>query len=77
MKETKKGMLSLKELEAQVLAEGREWTRQRRQQKLAEQAREAGAVFPPPAAAATSPDPQHGSRTGDGGRRLRPRSPKR
>jgi hypothetical protein len=52
--------LSLKELEAEVLAEGREWTRQRLQQRLQAQAEEAGAVFPPPAKAATPPDLAHG-----------------
>lgn len=51
---------SLKELEAEVLAEGREWTRQRLQQRLQAQADEAGAVFPPPAAPATSTDVAHG-----------------
>jgi hypothetical protein len=39
-------MLCLKGVEAQALAEGQEWTRQRLQQKLAEQTREAGAIFP-------------------------------
>lgn len=52
--------LSLKELEAEVLAEGREWTRQRLQQRLQAQAEEAGAVFPPSATAATPPDVAHG-----------------
>ncbi len=54
--------LSLKELEAEVLAEGREWTRQRLQQRLQAQAEEAGALFPPPAARATAPDVAHGGR---------------
>ena len=48
--------LSLKELEAEVLAEGREWTRQRLQHRLQAQAEQAGAVFPPPATPATAPD---------------------
>ena len=52
--------LSLKELEAEVLAEGREWTRQRLQQRLQTQAEEAGAVFPSPATPATPPDIAHG-----------------
>jgi len=52
--------LSLKELEAEVLAEGREWTRQRLQQRLQAQAEEASAVFPPPATPATAPDVAHG-----------------
>lgn len=54
--------LSLKELEAEVLAEGREWTRQRLQQRLQAQAEEAGALPPPPAAPATAPDVAHGGR---------------
>ena len=40
-----KNELSLKELEAEVLAEGREWTRQRLRQRLQRQAEQAGAVF--------------------------------
>ena len=52
--------LSLKELEAEVLAEGREWTRQRLQQRLQAQAEEASAVFPPPATPAKVPDVAHG-----------------
>jgi hypothetical protein len=59
MNEQKKE-LSLKELEAEVLAEGREWTRQRLQQRLQAQAEQAGAVFPPPATPATAPDVTHG-----------------
>jgi hypothetical protein len=55
-----KQALSLKELEAEVLAEGREWTRQRLQQRLQAQAEQAGAVFPPPATAAAAPDVTHG-----------------
>jgi hypothetical protein len=52
--------LSLKELEAEVLAEGLEWTRQRLQLRLQTQADEAGAVFPPPAAPATPAHVAHG-----------------
>jgi hypothetical protein len=51
---------SLKELEAEVLAEGREWTRQRLQQRLQAQAEQAGAVSPPPATSATASDVAHG-----------------
>jgi hypothetical protein len=57
--------LSLKELEAEVLAEGREWTRQRLQQRLQAQAEEAGALFPPPATPATAADVAHGGRKSD------------
>jgi hypothetical protein len=62
MKSEQKRMLSLKEVEAQVLAEGREWTRQRLEQRLQEQAREAGALSPPAPAAAAPADAQHGGR---------------
>lgn len=55
-----KKALSLKELEAEVIAEGRAWTRQRLQQRLQAQAEEAGAVFPPQAAPATSADLAYG-----------------
>ena len=57
--------LSLKELEAEVLAEGREWTRQRLQQRLQAQAEKAGAVFPPAATPATAADVAHGGRKSD------------
>ena len=42
-----KQVKSLKALEAEVLAEGREWTRQRLQQRLQAQAEEAGRGFSP------------------------------
>ena len=45
MKEEKKAQ-TLKAVEAEVLAEGREWTRQRLQQRLQAQAEETGAVWP-------------------------------
>ena len=38
---------SLWEIEAEVLAEGQEWMRQRLQQKLQEEADQRGRVFPP------------------------------
>lgn len=60
MKEQNASEQSLKALEAEFLAEGREWTRQRLQQRLQAQAEQAGAVFPPPATAATAPDVAHG-----------------
>lgn len=46
--------LSLKETEAQVLAEGREWMRQRLQARLQAQAQAANASFPPSATAGPS-----------------------
>jgi hypothetical protein len=69
--------LSLKELEAEVLAEGREWTRQRLQQRLQAQAVEAGAVFPPEAVPAAPPDVADGGREGKRAGRLRSGSTKR
>lgn len=75
MTEPKK-QLSLKELEAEVLAEGREWTRQRLQQRLQAQAEEASAVFPPQAAPAAPPDIAHGDGKTKRESRLRTRSPK-
>jgi len=76
MKEQKHGS-SLKALEAEVLAEGREWTRQRLQQRLQAQAEQAGAVFPPPATAATSTDIAHGRGPNNPDRHLRSKSGKR
>ena len=72
-----KQVKSLKALEAEVLAEGREWTRQRLQQRLQAQADQAGAVFPPPAAPATSPDVAHGRGQSDPGGHLRARPAQR
>ena len=46
---------SLREIELEVEAEGREWTRQRLQQRLQEEADRRGEVFPPePSAAGAS-----------------------
>lgn len=41
------GPRSLGEIEQEVLAEGREWTRQRLAEKLQEEAARHGGVFPP------------------------------
>ena len=41
------GVRSLREMELEVLAEGREWMRQRLEQKLQEEADRQGGVFPP------------------------------
>lgn len=38
---------TLREIEMEVMAEGREWTRQRLQQRLQEEADRQGGVFPP------------------------------
>lgn len=45
---------SLREIELEVLAEGREWTRQRLEQKLQEEADRQGGVFPPQPRKATA-----------------------
>jgi hypothetical protein len=51
---------SLREIEEEVLTEGREWMRQRLAQKLQEEANRHGGVFPPEskqsAASAGAPD---------------------
>ena len=49
----------LREIEMEVEAEGREWTRQRLQQRLQEEADRHGEVFPPqrPAAGASAQPP--------------------
>ena len=77
MKEQKQNELSLKALEAEVLEEGREWTRQRLQQRLQAQAEQAGAVSPPPTTAATPPDLTHGRGENNPARHLRSGSAKR
>jgi hypothetical protein len=41
------GPRSLREIENEVMAEGREWTRQRLQEGLQEEANRHGGVFPP------------------------------
>lgn len=56
MKTPETGRLrSLAELELEVEAEGREWTRQRLQQRLQEEAVRHGAFFPSGRAAAAGP----------------------
>ncbi len=42
----------LADIEREVMAEAREWGRQRLQERLQELAQESGEVFPPPATAA-------------------------
>ena len=49
-----RGPRPLREIEMEVEAEGREWTRQRLQQRLQEEADRHGEVFPPSAAAGRS-----------------------
>ena len=47
MKPVEARPLSLREIEQAVESEGREWTRQRLQQRLQEEADRLGGVFPP------------------------------
>jgi hypothetical protein len=70
---------SLRDLEMEVLAEGREWTRQRLEQKLQEEADRHGGVFPPEraqsVASSTGEDaPTDGVRVDRTGGVVRPKS---
>ncbi len=60
MDSERKQARSLREIELEVLAEGREWTRRRLEQRLQEEADRHGGVFPPErspgASSAPSPD---------------------
>lgn len=47
MKAKTTGPRPLREIEMEVMAEGREWTRRRLQQRLQEEAARHGGVFPP------------------------------
>lgn len=63
----KEDELSLREMEEEVLAEGREWMRRRLEEKLQAQADRLGRVFPPkptarPSCASASDVPAHGQR---------------
>jgi len=57
MEPTSKKFPSLADIEREVAAEGREWTRQRLQERLQQVADQHGEVFPPPAAKAPKPKP--------------------
>jgi hypothetical protein len=70
---------SLREIELEVLEEGREWTRRRLEQKLQEEANRQGGVFPPqrekgspPAKAADGAAKRGRSRKAEGVARPRP-----
>ncbi len=62
MKTKQTGPRPLREIEQEIMAEGREWTRQRLQQRLQEEANRHGGVFRPereggnPSAAAADAD---------------------
>jgi hypothetical protein len=55
MKTPERSVRTLAQIEAEVMAEGREWTRQRLEKELQRLADEQGEVFPPQRAAADSP----------------------
>ena len=69
MKPVEARPLSLREIEQAVEAEGREWTRQRLQQRLQEEADRLGGVFPPERAAPdpSAPSPDAVAHRGRGG----------
>jgi hypothetical protein len=50
-----KAVRSLREIEMEVLEEGREWTRRRLEQRLQEEANRHGGVFPPQRAKGAPP----------------------
>lgn len=54
MDSERKKARSLREIELEVLEEGREWTRRRLEQRLQEEAERHGGVFPPERAAGPS-----------------------
>ena len=56
MKPTSKPFPSLADIEREVVAESREWGRQRLEERLQKLADEHGEVFPPKATARPSPD---------------------
>lgn len=59
---------SLREIEEEVLEEGREWTRQRLRQRLQEEADRHGGIFPPePGAGGASAETDDASAHGRGG----------
>ena len=70
---------SLREIELEVLEEGREWTRRRLEQKLQEEANRQGGVFPPHGQKGSAPtaaghDPAKRGRSGKAAGLARSRS---
>ena len=59
---------SLREIELEVLEEGREWTRRRLEQRLQQEADRQGGVFPPQRSKGKSPT-KKGDESAHGGRR--------
>lgn len=63
---------SLRDIELEVLEEGREWTRRRLEQRLQQEADRQGGVFPPQRSKGTPPakradESTHGRRRGKSG----------
>jgi len=56
MKPTSKSLPSLADIEREVVAESREWGRQRLEERLQQLAKEHGEVFPPQATTASGSD---------------------
>lgn len=72
MNSDKPAARSLRDIELEVLEEGREWTRRRLEQRLQQEADRQGGVFPPQRSKGTSPTKSgdgsaHGSRGGKSG----------
>lgn len=71
MNSDKPAAQSLRDIELEVLAEGREWTRRRLEQRLQQEADRQGGVFPPQRSKGTSStkrgdESTHGRRRGKG-----------
>lgn len=69
MNSDKPAARSLREIELEVLEEGREWMRRRLEQKLQQEADRQGGVFPPQRSKGAPPakradEPAHGGRSG-------------
>ena len=72
MNSDKPAAQSLREIELEVLEEGREWTRRRLEQRLQQEADRHGGVFPPQRSKGTAPtkrgdEAAHGGRGGKNG----------
>jgi len=72
MNSDKPAARSLRDIELEVLEEGREWTRRRLEQRLQQEADRQGGVFPPQRSKGTSPtkrgdESTHGRRRGNNG----------
>ena len=72
MNSDKPAARSLRDIELEVLEEGREWTRRRLEQRLQQEADRHGGVFPPQRSQGTPPakrgaESTHGRRLGKGG----------